>query len=188
MRRSLRIAKIPLGVSLCTLCVSGTVLADTAALTLLAGMVVFYGLQPARANRGMLHGSIYVSIFVLFFLFNLTSDAAGGWTRVYLATVSFLAALWVVAKIIFRKNTAVLQTSSFELLMVFLSWFLPFVLFEELRLPLSVLDAGRSACLQVLPLMLSAKIYFNLQPQGSRWVIWVMSGAMMLVVLRGLIV
>lgn len=159
---------------------------EVLALFMLAGMVGFYGLHPTQTNMGMLHGSIYVSIFVLFFLFNLTADASGGWPRVYLATVSLLAALWVVAKIVFRKNTSVLRTSSFELLMVFLSWFLPFVLFEELRLPMNVVEAGRSACLQVLPLMLSAKIYFNLQPQGNRWVVWVMVGAMLLVVLRDL--
>jgi hypothetical protein len=78
-----------------------------------------------------------------------------------------------------------LMPSSFELLMVFLSWFLPFVLFQELRLPDDVVNAGRLACLQVLPFMLATKIYFNLQPQGNKLVVGALAGAMVLIALRG---
>ena len=161
---------------------------EVLALLILAGVVVFYSLHRAQTYKGMLHGSIYVSIFALFFLYNLAVDAGGHWSHVYLTAISALAAVWVLIKIVFRKNTVILMTSSFELLMVFLSWFLPFVVFQELHLPAIVVEAGRLACLQVLPFMLATKIYFNAQPQGNKWVVGALGGALAVIALRGLVV
>ena len=158
---------------------------EALALLLLGGAVVFYSLLPGQANKGMLHGAVYVSIFALFFLYNIPIDDSLAPGHTYLTSISVLAAAWVLIKIIFRKSALILKTSSFELLMVFLSWFLPFVLFEELSLPGSVAEAGRLACLQVLPFMLMTKIYFNLQPQGNKWVVGALSVSMAVVALRG---
>lgn len=156
------------------------------ALLLLAGAVVFYGLLPVHMHYGMLHGAVYVSIFVLFFIYNIPTSTDSVAANAYLTSISLLAAVWVAIKVIFRKNALILKTSSFELLMLFLSWFLPFVLFEAVKLPGHVVEAGRLACLQVLPFMLAAKIYFNIQSQGNKWVVGVLSGAMIVVALRGL--
>ncbi len=136
-------------------------------LLMLAGVVVFYSLHRTNVHKGMLQGAIYVSIFALFFLYNLAVDTEGPWARAYLTTISALAAAWVVIRTVIHRNTVILMTSSPELLMVFLSWFFPFVLLPELRLPASVIEAGRLACLQVLPFMLAIKIYFHVQPQGN---------------------
>lgn len=160
---------------------------ETLALLIMAGVVVFYSQHRSPVHKGMLHGSIYVSIFALFFLYNLAVDSLVQWPHVYLTTISALAVVWVGVKIFFRRNTVILMTSSFELLMVFLSWFLPFVLFQELHLPANVVEAGRLACLQVLPFMLATKIYFNAQPQGNKWVVGALAGAMVMIALRGLV-
>lgn len=160
---------------------------EALALFMLAGAVVFYSLQHKQASQGMLHGAVYVSIFALFFLYNLAVAADGHWVNVYLMVISLLAAVWVAIKIILRRKVVVFRTSGFELLLVFLSWFVPFVLLEGLRLPADVIEAGRLACLQVLPFMLAAKIYFNLHPQGDRWVVGALAGAMVVTALRGLV-
>ncbi len=160
---------------------------EVLALLMMAGVVVFYSVHRSQAYKGMLHGSVYVSIFVLFFLYNLGANFGGHWSSFYLTTISVLAAVWVAIKISFRRNTVILMTSSFELLMVFLSWFLPFVLFQELHLSAEVVAAGRLACLQVLPFMLTTKIYFNVQPQGNKWVVGALAGAMGAIALRGLL-
>lgn len=160
---------------------------EALALLMLAGVVVFYSLHRSQNYFGLLHGSIYVSIFALFFLYNLAVITDGHWPIVYLTTISVLAAVWVTIKIVFRRSTVVLSTSSFELLMVFLTWFLPFVLFQELHFPANVVEAGRLACLQVLPFMLATKIYFNVQPQGNKWVVSALAGAMVVVALRGVV-
>lgn len=160
---------------------------EALALLMLTAVVVFYSVHLTHNYKGMLHGSVYVSIFALFFLYNCGGASDGHWQQVYLTTISVMAAVWVSIKIFFRKNTAILTTSGFELLMVFLSWFLPFVLFQELHLPANVVDAGRMACLQVLPFMLATKIYFNLQPHGNKWVVSALAGAMGVVALRGLL-
>ncbi|OGS80502.1 MAG: hypothetical protein A2061_11105 [Gallionellales bacterium GWA2_59_43] len=160
---------------------------EALALILLGGVVVFYSLLSGQAYKGMLHGSVYASIFTLFFLYNIPLDDNLTLARIYLTSISVLAAVWVLIKIVFRQNALVLKTSSFELLMVFLSWFMPFVLFEELRLPEPIVEAGRLACLQVLPFMLTAKIYFNLQPQGNKWVVGGLAGAIAVIALRGVV-
>ena len=157
------------------------------ALLMMAGVVVYYSLHRSPTYNGVLHGAVYISIFTLFFLYNLATNGGGHWPSAYLTVISVLAAVWVAVKIIFRRSTVILMTSSFELLMVLLSWFLPFVLLQELYLPTNVVDAGRLACLQVLPFMLTTKIYFNVQPQGNRWVIGVLTGAMVVIALRGVL-
>ena len=79
-----------------------------------------------------------------------------------------------------------LKASGFELLMVLLSWFVPFVVFQEVRLPSAVVEAGRLACLQSLPFLLATKIYFNVQPQADRWVVGVLVSVIVIAALRGL--
>lgn len=160
---------------------------EALALLMLAWAVLFYGFHRFQGYRGMLHGSIYVSIFTLFFIYNLAAEGGRDWPSIYLTVISALAAIWVTAKIIFRRKMVILRTSSFELLMVFLSWFMPFVLFKELNLPVNVIDAGRHACLQVLPFMLAIKLYFNMQPRANKWVVGILSGATVLIALRGLV-
>lgn len=155
------------------------------ALFMLAWAVLFYGFHRSQGHRGMLHGSIYVSIFTLFFLYNLAAEGGRHWPSIYLTLISALAVIWVTTKIIFRRKLVILNTSGFELLMLLLSWFLPFVLFQELSLPIRVVDAGRHACLQVLPFMLAIKIYFDTQPQANKWVVGILSGTMVLITLRG---
>lgn len=159
---------------------------EALALLMLAWAVLFYGFHRFHGYRGMLHGSIYVSIFTLFFLYNLAAEGGRDWPSLYLTLISVLAAIWVAAKIIFRRKLVILSTSGFELLMLFLSWFMPFVLFQELSLPVSVVDAGRHACLQVLPFMLAIKLYFNTQPQANKWVVGILSGTTVIIALRGL--
>ncbi len=160
---------------------------EALALLMLAGVVVFYSLHRAQNYYGMLHGSIYVSIFALFFLYNLAVVTDGHWPR-SLSDHDFCAGSGVgIDQDGLPQKYCGLETSSFELLMVFLSWFLPFVLFQELHLPANVVEAGRLACLQVLPFMLATKIYFNVQPQGNKWVVGALAGAMVVVALRGLV-
>jgi len=160
---------------------------EVAALLILAGVVVYYSSNLTHDGKGILHGSVYVSIFVLFFLYNVTEVADTHWSSIYLVFVPVLASAWVVIKIVFQRRSVVLKTSGFELLMLFLSWFLPFVLLEGLNLSMHLVDAGRLACLEALPFMLAAKVYFNLQPQGNRWVVFAMTGAMAVVAIRGLL-
>src|ERR1035437_7522687 len=69
---------------------------EALALLMLTGVVVFYSMHRERSYKGMLHGSVYVSIFVLFFLYNLGGVGDGHWSRVYLTTISVLAAVWWV--------------------------------------------------------------------------------------------
>ena len=159
---------------------------EVLALLMLAATVMYYSLHRVQTHKGTLHGAIYISIFVLIFLYNWGGVGDGNWSRVYLTAISMAAAIWVAIKIWFRKITAILMTSSFELLMVFLSWFLPFVLFPELHLPDVMIDAGRLACLQVIPFMLATKIYFKAQPQGNWWVAGILVGAMLVAALRGI--
>lgn len=159
---------------------------EALALLMLAWAVLFYGFHRFQGYRGMLHGAIYASIFTLFFIYNLAAEGGRHWPSLYLTSISILAALWVTVKIIFRRKMVILNTSSFELLMLFLSWFMPFVLFKELNLPVNVIDAGRHACLQVLPFMLSIKIYLDREPRTNKWVVGILSGTTVLIALRGL--
>lgn len=155
---------------------------EVLALLMMAGMVVFYSLQHSAAHAGMLHGSVYVSIFILFFMYNLGMKNEG--FSLYLTTISLLALVWVAFKIFFRKNPQVILPSSFELLMLLLSWFIPFVLLPEFNSADSTIQSGRLACLQVLPFMLVTKIFFNSQPQGNNWVVGMFAGAMVVIAMR----
>ncbi len=96
-----------------------------------------------------------------------------------------MAVGWVTLKLLLRKNTGAFKADSFELLILFLSSFVPLVLLDEMRFSAHIVEAGRLACLQAIPLLVVVKIYFAQQPAGNRWVERTLAAALAVVALRG---
>ncbi len=155
------------------------------AMLMLSAVVVIYCRSRDKQNLGILHGVVYVSMVVLVFIYNLSPNPQVQWVHLYVGGLSLLAVGWVTLKLLLRKNTGAFKADSFELLILFLSSFVPLVLLDEMRFSAHIVEAGRLACLQAIPLLVVVKIYFAQQPAGNRWVERTLAAALAVVALRG---
>lgn len=146
----------------------------------------FFYWKHDRTQHGILHGALYASIFLLLFHYNTHFTAADEINHI-LRPLTVITAIWVLAKIFLRGNHAVLFTTSFELLLLFLIWFLPFILLDSLLIPEEFIFAGKIACLESLPYLLLLKIYFKKKPEANVQILSGLTIALITIVLRSLI-
>ena len=71
--------------------------------------------------------------------------------------MTFLS-IWAALKIKFKQRKAHFMTSSFEILLIFISWFIPFVVLPAIEVPEHVLTATKLACLGAIPLFIAIKL------------------------------
>jgi UDP-GlcNAc:undecaprenyl-phosphate GlcNAc-1-phosphate transferase len=158
---------------------------QTLALLMLAGIVVLLCLNVKKENKAILHGVVYVALMSLIFLYNLAPDESGRWLHVYVGVLSALSAAWIALKLLLRTAAVPLKTSSFELLILFISAFLPLVFFDELHFPEHTVEAGRFAALEAIPLLIVSKIYFQYDNDKHTWLVRLFALTIAVVAVRG---
>lgn len=155
------------------------------AMIMLAIIIVTYCHNQKKENIAILHGTVYVALVVLMYLYNLTPESQANWLHIYVGCLSALATIWIVLKMIFRKGAVPLKASSFELLILFISSFLPLVFFDGMNFSDHIVEAGRYAALEAIPLLIVTKIYFQNDPKNHQWVVRAFAIAITLVAVRG---
>lgn len=135
-----------------------------------AALLVFFSFRTRRAaDQGILHGTLYLVIFALLLIYNLSVQSRPSWLGEYIDALSVIALVWVVLKLIFAKHSEIIFASGFELLILFISWFIPFVALEDLQASSSTLLAVQHACLLSIPFVLVMKIHIRNHGQ-NHWV------------------
>jgi len=81
----------------------------------------------------------------------------------------------------------VLLTSSFELLLIFIAWFVPYVVLPAIEVPEPVLNAAKLACLGSIPLLVAMKLVIKHQPHRNRKMALALIGMLVLISMRGLL-
>jgi UDP-GlcNAc:undecaprenyl-phosphate GlcNAc-1-phosphate transferase len=76
--------------------------------------------------------------------------------------------MWSFLKVKFKRHSEVFLTSSFELLLIFISWFVPYVVLPAIEVSEPVLDAAKLACLGAIPLLIAMKLVIKRQPHRNR--------------------
>ncbi|TXT25107.1 MAG: UDP-N-acetylglucosamine:undecaprenyl-P N-acetylglucosaminyl 1-P transferase [Gallionellaceae bacterium] len=135
-----------------------------------AALLVYFSFRTRRAaDQGILHGTLYLTIFALLLIYNLSAQYNPSWLDWYLNALSAATLVWVVLKLFFSKHSEIIFASGFELLILFVSWFVPFVALEDLQISATVLQSVQRTCLLSIPFMLAMKI--NIRNQGqNHWV------------------
>lgn len=139
-------------------------------LFLMAMLIAAYSWQLSSANKNILCGSVYLAIWILMLLYEISSVENPSWLEAYNSWSAGLVLLWVVLKLIFSKHNEIVFASGFELLMLFISWFIPFVVMAELPVSPAVLHAVQHACLLSIPFLLAMKINIRVFGGHNRWI------------------
>lgn len=135
----------------------------------IAALLVFFTLRH-RANKNIMHGVLYLAIFALMLVYNLSGLAYPSWLETYISALSVIVLMWVLLKMVFAEHGEVIFASELELLLLFISWFIPFVVLKELHISPGVLRAVQKACLLSIPFLLAMKINIRNLEGNDRWV------------------
>jgi UDP-GlcNAc:undecaprenyl-phosphate GlcNAc-1-phosphate transferase len=137
---------------------------------ILAGLLTLVIWSHRKEFERILVGSAYLAIFVLLFEFNNSAQLNHfyGYALWLTATITMV---WVAYKIVYYRRTKILFTTGFELILLMLVWFIPFIAVPFLGLGTETeQQALRSACLQSLPIFLLVKLHFS-RDSGSHFVV-----------------
>ncbi|MDX8377273.1 MAG: MraY family glycosyltransferase, partial [Mariprofundales bacterium] len=136
---------------------------------LLAMAVLFAALYPWRAQHGhsaIVHGLFYLSCVIIILLLNLNQESVP-WMEFYLKIISVLVLVWVLLKLLFKRHTEVFLTSGFELLIIFISWFIPMIVLPQLHASEELIDILKLVCIEAIPFFLAIKILIREQPRRN---------------------
>ncbi len=139
-------------------------------LFLLSGLLAVFSWKSTSAYKSILHGSMYLAIFALLLIYQLSATQMTSWSATYSSLVAAFAWCWAIFEWFFSKYTGIAFTSGFELLMLFVSWFVPFVVLEDLNLSAHVVHAVQHACLLSVPFFLAMKINIRIYGGHNHWI------------------
>lgn len=148
-------------------------------------MLFFSWRSHHEGNQSILHGTLYLTIFALLLIYNLSALADTSWLEGYINTLSGAVLLWVVLMMVFSRHVEIVIASEFELLMLFLCWFVPFVVLKDLDMSRRFLEATQHTCLLSIPFFLAMKINIRNFAESHSWLIYSLMAALTLVGARG---
>ncbi len=132
----------------------------------LAVLLVFFSFRTRRAaDLSILHGTLYLNIFALILVYNLSVLVHFSWLHEYLSALSAIAWLWVVLNLAFTECKEIILLSDFELLVLLIIGFVAFIFMRDLQVSLLVLQAVQHTFLLSIPFMMVMKI--NIRNHGQ---------------------
>ncbi len=156
-------------------------------LVLLSILLAAFSWKTSSANKSILHGSIYLAIFSLLIFYEISAAQTPSWITTYYPTLSGFVMIWVILKLYYSEHNEVVFASGFEMLMLFVSWFVPFVMLEDLKLFASEAQAMRHACLLSIPFLLAMKINIRIHGGHNRWIVIPLVFGLLVVAMRSLL-
>ena len=155
-------------------------------LVLLSILLGAFSWKTSTANTSILHGSIYLAIFSLLIFYEISAALTPSWITTYYPSLSGFVMVWVILKLYFSEHNEIVFASGFELLILFVSWFVPFVMLEDLKLFASEAHAMRHACLLSIPFLLAIKINIRIHGGHNRWIAIPLVFGLLVVAMRSL--
>lgn len=116
-------------------------------------------LYPWRSGTRMMplaHALVFWSIFIILVLYECVVQQPV-WIPLYLAVLSGLTLLWVILRISFKPLQEVILPTSFELLLIAVSWLIPLYWVQCLDLDVHMQMRLIRACVLAIPILASAK-------------------------------
>jgi UDP-GlcNAc:undecaprenyl-phosphate GlcNAc-1-phosphate transferase len=139
-------------------------------LFLISLLMATFSWRTSVSNKGILHGTMYLAIFALQVIYEISASRVPSWLASYTFLAAGIVLLWVLLKLFFSTHNEIVFASGFELLMIFVSWFIPFVVLGKLNLSDELVRAIQHACLSSIPYMLAMKINIRNFGGHNRWV------------------
>ncbi|ATX81982.1 UDP-GlcNAc:undecaprenyl-phosphate GlcNAc-1-phosphate transferase [Mariprofundus ferrinatatus] len=124
-------------------------------------VVVFVALAFPWKNEAkqlaVVCGLFYLSAYVILFAWGVSSYEQFDLTLYAVIFMVFIS-IWAALKIKFKQRKTKFLTSSFEILLIFTSWFIPFVVLPAIEVPEKFSVATKLACLGAVPLFIAIKL------------------------------
>ncbi len=115
-------------------------------------ILILYPWNGGKKGMPLAYGVIFLSCFFLLILYNFNLEISPA-IFYYLNILSVLAFCWVAFRILFHRYDKVLLPSSFEILLIGFSWFIPIVLGSTLDITTAMQKRLFWACLQAIPML-----------------------------------
>lgn len=154
----------------------------------MAVAVVFVLLFPWKARHGyyaIVHGLLYLACVSIIFSLNMSQQAVP-WLSLYMQIASGIVLLWVLLKLIFKRNNEVFLTSGFEFLLIFISWFIPMIVLPQIHAPETLTHLITLVCIETIPFFIAFKIIIREQPRRNSIIALSMVFALVLLGCKGL--
>jgi UDP-GlcNAc:undecaprenyl-phosphate GlcNAc-1-phosphate transferase len=150
-------------------------------------IVLMGGFWGARkANRNVLNGMTYLSLFVLLLLYKVFM-VSPSWVNGYVEVLASIAAVWVILKLHFASHRAVLIVSEFELLVMFVCGFIAFIVMEDTSLSPKTVNMTQQAVVLSIPFLLLTKTLGRIYDRKNYWIEVLLIGGMVMVGIRWLL-
>jgi len=146
-------------------------------------LLVAYPWKEHHERLNIVYGLFYLSGLAVLYVWNLATYTHFSliW---YTLGFTVVLSLWSMLKIKFKGHSEVFLTSGLEVMLIFISWFIPFVVLPVLQVSEAVMVAAKTSCLEAIPLFIAMKIVIRKQPDRN----YLMVGGLSFVLLIMLVV
>ena len=146
-------------------------------------LLVAYPWKEHHERLNIVYGLFYLSGMAILYVWNLATYT-GFSLATYTLGFSVVLFVWSALKIRFKGHKEVFLTSGLEVILILISWFIPFVVLPVLQVSEEVLVAAKTSCLEAIPLLIAMKIVIRRQPDRN----YMMVGGLSVVLLLILVV
>ncbi|WP_051938298.1 glycosyltransferase family 4 protein [Ghiorsea bivora] len=129
-------------------------------------LLLAYPWKEHTQRLNIVYGLFYLTGITILFVWNISSyqGFSFSWYVVAFVVVLFI---WSMFKIIFKGHNEVLMTSGLEIILLCVSWFVPFTILPVLGVSEEMMAAAKAACLQAVPLLIAMKIVIRKHPDRN---------------------
>ncbi|MBU0480048.1 MAG: undecaprenyl/decaprenyl-phosphate alpha-N-acetylglucosaminyl 1-phosphate transferase [Proteobacteria bacterium] len=146
-------------------------------------VLTLYPWNGGKNDTGMAHSLIFLSLFslLLLYIFNPNHPL---WIHYYLTCLSILSLFWVICRVAYNRRYKVILPTSFELLLIVISWCIPLLWGRMLELDPNIQQNLVIACVLSIPILAGAKMMLRRQVRRNTKLIACLQVAIVLLGVR----
>ena len=125
-----------------------------------------YPWKEHTERLNIVYGLFYLTGLTILYVWNVASYQ-GFELSWYVLVFVVVLSVWSMFKIIFKGHNEAFLTSGLEIILILLSWFVPFTLLPVLDVSEEIMIAAKTSCLQAVPLLIAMKIVIRRHPDRN---------------------
>jgi len=125
-----------------------------------------YPWREHKERLNIVYGLFYIAGLAILYVWNISTFDSFSLSWYMLGFVAVLS-VWSMLKIRFKGHQEVFLTSGLEVLLIIISWFVPYTLLPALNVSEEIMIAAKTSCLEAIPLLIAMKIVTRRQPDRN---------------------
>jgi len=119
-------------------------------------VILLYPWKGKTKEMRLASGLVFISIISIIILYLFTPNLPE-WFPLYLLSMSIVTFIWVVLRIVFKGRSQVILPTSFELLLISISWIISLVWSQTAHLEIEIKQRLLLACVLSIPFLAGSK-------------------------------